>query len=317
MTTWPKISLVIPTINEERNIKNCLDSVFSQDYPKTKLEVIVVDDESTDGTLSIVRRYPVKILKNGFKHGEIGKMIGFRAAKGKYFMYLDADVELISKDFFKKLVLPLEDDSTIIASFTKEGTGSGSPAIERYLSFDSLQRDGLYQWLTPPVESTISQTYDNYFLCKYSPDRIPPSGRCLHRRQKLSSLTRAYEMFFELDFLKILVLNGLTDFAYVPQAVLYHHHVTSFSELLRKRRYNLTKVYRSHVKNGLYTWINWKNPFDIFKLGIWVIYANLFIPSLVTGIYKSIKYRDWAGLYEPIVNLIVTDTLLLTVLWEN
>ena len=124
-------------------------------------------------------------------------------------------------------------------------------------------------------------------------------------------------MFFELDFLKILVLNGLTDFAYVPQAVLYHHHVTSFSELLRKRRYNLTKVYRSHVKNGLYTWINWKNPFDIFKLGIWVIYANLFIPSLVTGIYKSIKYRDWAGLYEPIVNLIVTDTLLLTVLWEN
>ena len=101
MTTWPKISLVIPTINEERNIKNCLDSVFSQDYPKTKLEVIVVDDESTDGTLSIVRRYPVKILKNGFKHGEIGKMIGFRAAKGKYFMYLDADVELISKDFLR------------------------------------------------------------------------------------------------------------------------------------------------------------------------------------------------------------------------
>ena len=55
MTTWPKISLVIPTINEERNIKNCLDSVFSQDYPRSKLEVIVVDDESTDGTLAIVR----------------------------------------------------------------------------------------------------------------------------------------------------------------------------------------------------------------------------------------------------------------------
>ena len=39
-------------------------------------------------------------------------------------------------------------------------------------------------------------------------------------------------------------------------------------------------------------------------------------PSLITGIYKSFKYRDWAGLYEPIVNLLVTDLLVISLLFN-
>ena len=311
---WPKISIVIPTLNEEENIRKCLESIFCQDYPANKLEVLVVDDDSSDQTVKIAKKYPTRVLQNGYKHGEIGKMIGFRAAKGKYFMYLDADVELISKDFFKQLVFPLEDDSTIIASFTKEGTGENSPAIERYLSFDALQRDGLYQWLTPSVESTIVEVFPSYFLCKYRIDKIPPAGRCLFRRKELWDLTKGFEMFLELDFLKLLVIQNHVLFAFVPQAILYHHHVASLKELLRKRRYNLTNVYMSHVKNNLYTWVVWSNPFHLLKLGFWIIYANLFFPSLFTGIYKSIKYRDWVGLYEPVVNLLVTDLLIISFL---
>lgn len=314
MKSWPTISLVIPTINEEKNLKTCLESVYTQDYPKDKLEVLVVDDDSTDQTVKIAKKYPVKVLRNGHKHGEIGKMIGFRAAKGKYFMYLDADVELVSKDFLKQLVLPLENDQKIIASFTKESTGPNSPAIERYLSFDALQRDGLYQWLTPSVESTVIKSLPGYFLCEYKPDRIPPSGRCLYRHKELFDLTKNFEMFLELDFLKLLVMNNHLRFAYVPKAVLYHHHVVSFSELLRKRKYNLTNVYFSHVQNNLYTWINWNSPLHLLKLGLWIIYANLFFPSVFTGIYKSLKFKDWAGLYEPVINLVVTDMLCIAML---
>ena len=311
---WPKISIAIPTFNEEKNIKKCLDSIFSQDYPKDKLEVLVVDDDSTDQTIKIAKKYPVRLLRNGQKHGEIGKMIGFRAASGKYFMYLDADVELISKDFFKQLVIPLEQDIKIIASFTKEGAGPNSAPIERYLSFDALQRDGLYQWLTPSVESTIIKIFPGYFLCKYSVDKIPPSGRCLFRRKELWELTKGFEMFLELDFLKLLVIQNHRLFAFVPKAILYHHHVTSLKELLRKRKYNLTKVYFSHFQNKLYTWVDWKNPIQLVKLAIWVLYVNLFFPSLFWGIYKCFKYKSWVGLYEPFVNLLVTDMLIIEIL---
>ena len=54
----PKISIVIPAYNEEKNIKECIDSVFESDYRKDKIEVIVVDDGSTDNTLNIAKRYP-------------------------------------------------------------------------------------------------------------------------------------------------------------------------------------------------------------------------------------------------------------------
>ncbi|KKP80022.1 MAG: hypothetical protein UR81_C0036G0008 [Candidatus Levybacteria bacterium GW2011_GWB1_35_5] len=207
------------------------------------------------------------------------------------------------------MVTPLEKDKQVIASFTKESAGVESPSIERYLSFDSLQRDGLYQFLTPSVESTITQSFPDYYLCKYKTDKIPPSGRCLYRRKELLELTKSYEMFLELDFLKLLVINNHQQFAFVPQAVLYHHHVKSLKELIRKRKYNLTQVYFSHVKNNLYTWVNWNNPIDILKIIFWVIYANLVIPSVFIGIYKSIKHKDISGMYEPVINLLVTDML--------
>ncbi|MFT4024824.1 MAG: glycosyltransferase [Flavihumibacter sp.] len=52
------ISVIIPARNEENNIEHCLRSVASQDYPTALLEIIVVDDHSSDGTAEIVRAFP-------------------------------------------------------------------------------------------------------------------------------------------------------------------------------------------------------------------------------------------------------------------
>ena len=72
----------------------------------------------------------------------------------------------------------------------------------------------------------------------------------------------------------------------------------------------LNKVYLLREKR-LYQWFNLNKLTDIMKLIGWVIYSNLFFPSLVVGIFKSIKHNDLAGLYEPTVNLLVTDMLVI------
>ncbi|MCS6934317.1 MAG: glycosyltransferase [Chitinophagales bacterium] len=51
----PFVSIIIPTRNESENIQNCLRSIFAQNYPRDKYEVIVVDDYSTDATLRLAR----------------------------------------------------------------------------------------------------------------------------------------------------------------------------------------------------------------------------------------------------------------------
>ena len=58
-----KISIIIPARNEEENIAACLDSVCNQSYPKELFEVLVVDDHSTDTTVSIVKLYETKSVK--------------------------------------------------------------------------------------------------------------------------------------------------------------------------------------------------------------------------------------------------------------
>src|SRR3989339_1287218 len=53
----PTVSIIIPAYNESEYISDSLRSVLSLNYPKNKLEIIVVDDASTDNTLEIVKRF--------------------------------------------------------------------------------------------------------------------------------------------------------------------------------------------------------------------------------------------------------------------
>lgn len=309
-TQLPKISIIIPTFNEEKNIYRCLSSIFRQNYPADKLEVVVVDDKSTDRTAEIVKQYPVTFLISGKHHGEISKMIGFKKASGEYAMYLDADNELVGNNWFQKILKPLLEDKNIVGAFTWEGARNDASALERFLSFDPLQRDSLYQFFSPSIDSVLESKKRDYSVLKYEIGKIPPAGRCLYRRAEVAKLFNKFDMFLELDFLVLLVKNGYKHFAYVESAGLYHHHARSLKDLLKKRIYNLRKVYLARSQR-LYSWFNLKASKDVVKICVWIVYANLILPSLVIGLYKSIKEKDWAGLYEPVVNLFVTDMLLI------
>jgi len=54
MNEKPFISIIIPCRNEEKFIDKCLDSIIAQNYPKDKLEILIIDGMSEDGTRGIV-----------------------------------------------------------------------------------------------------------------------------------------------------------------------------------------------------------------------------------------------------------------------
>jgi cellulose synthase/poly-beta-1,6-N-acetylglucosamine synthase-like glycosyltransferase len=95
---FPKVSVLIPAYNEEKNIKKCLESVKNINYPKNLLEIIVVDDGSTDKTYEIAKKEGVKVYK--IKHSGKAKALNFGIEKcsGEYILILDADT-IIHKDF--------------------------------------------------------------------------------------------------------------------------------------------------------------------------------------------------------------------------
>lgn len=92
----PQISIIIKALNEQRRIAACIESALV-DAAALRAEVIVVDSLSTDDTVAIARRYPVRIVQFARKQ-DIGcgaaVQMGYQFARGRYLYVLDADMAL-------------------------------------------------------------------------------------------------------------------------------------------------------------------------------------------------------------------------------
>lgn len=89
----PLVSVVVPMYNDGRTIGLCLDSIYAQDYQP--LEVIVVDDASTDDSAASVSKYPCKLV-SAVSNGGPGatRNLGVQHASGEVIFFIDADMTM-------------------------------------------------------------------------------------------------------------------------------------------------------------------------------------------------------------------------------
>ncbi len=306
--TKPLITVLVPTYNSERTLRRCLLSLFKQNFPKDKVEFLLIDNYSEDKTLEIAQKYPVKILMSRVKDNLTSKMIALRKAKGKYFIYFDSDIDIVGQGWFRKMLKPLEEDSTIVASFCGFVAQKRDPALSRYLSYDTLQRDPVYRFFSPPVESTIVEKRHGYYLCEYENDKIPPSGLCLVRREALLKVwnLRKEKRYLELDSIARLVKAGFNKFAFVPSIGMHHPFVESLGDLLAKRIRNISRNFLHQPAPRDYRWFDIKTMRGWVTIFAWLFYANSIVLPLATGVVKSVKNRDLACMWEPLVSFAET-----------
>ncbi len=129
----PKISILVAARNEEKNIGRCLDSLLKLDYPVEKLEILVGNDASADGTAEILAKYAEK--HNHISTLNITSQLGKAAAKanvlahlakvaqGEYFYITDADIQ-VSQQWIKGLLAHQKASDGIVSGMTTVN-GSG------------------------------------------------------------------------------------------------------------------------------------------------------------------------------------------------
>lgn len=112
------VSVVITAKDEEKHIEKCLVSIGKQTYPKHLIEVIVVDNESTDSTKKIAQKY-TRLVFNYGPERSAQRNFGGNKAKGDYLLYLDADMTL-STGLVKECVKLCERNTDLVALYIPE-----------------------------------------------------------------------------------------------------------------------------------------------------------------------------------------------------
>lgn len=313
---FPLVSVIIPTYNAERTLPYCLQSIISQEYPREKVEVIVVDGGSRDKTREVAEKFGVdKIIENPYKGQEFGKALGVENAEGELIAFIDSDNVLPDKMWFKKMVKPFFDDSTIVGSeplmFTYRPT---DPYITRYISLlgcdDPLphilgNRDR-WSWVKKSWTDLHVKCFDrkDYIKVIFDPGKMVPTmgaNGFIVRKECLKRVK--YIPYIDIDVFYNLVKHGYRTYAKVKTSII-HLHASSITQYLRKKIRRL-QVHFQLKKYRTYPW-------HLSEKDIHKILMRTTIPSLaletIQG-YRNIPDKAW--LLHPIIPL---TTILIYVL---
>jgi glycosyltransferase involved in cell wall biosynthesis len=134
----PIVSAIITTRNEAKNISVCLDSIKGQTYKN--IEIIVVDNKSSDATKDIAKQYTDLVFDKGPERSA-QRNLGARKAKGGYVVFLDADM-VLTPDVINDCVSKIENSTSNIKAIVipEESFGAGywaaCKALERSFYFN-------------------------------------------------------------------------------------------------------------------------------------------------------------------------------------
>lgn len=84
-------SVIVPTYNRKTFVIKCVQSLLEQKFPKDKYEIIVIDNNSTDGTRQALKNYSINLLLEKKRSGDAARNKGIKKAKGKWLVFTDSD----------------------------------------------------------------------------------------------------------------------------------------------------------------------------------------------------------------------------------
>jgi len=138
---YPSVTILIPIKNVAKYIKECLDALMNQNYPREKYEIWLLDNNSNDGTLEIVANYPkdrVKVIQTGIDSPPIKYNKILPLIKSEVIGLVDGDAN-VDKEWLIKVVEPL-DDTKVAGACGIILTANKNKLIPRIIGYDLQDR---------------------------------------------------------------------------------------------------------------------------------------------------------------------------------
>jgi len=299
------VSVLIPTLNAERYLEECLRSIRGQDYPQHLIEIIVADAGSTDGTLELLKRFGVdRVVPNPSVTGEAARAILNQLATHDLILSIDSDNYLVGADWLRRMVQALQEDAAVFAAeplrwdYTR-----ADPPLNRYFALTGINDPislfmgnyGRFSYLTGKWTEMPhhEQRRDGYFVAELEPGHVPTMGaNGFLVRTKVLRENPSGEYYFDIDVVNELVAAGHRRVAKVDVA-LGHHFARDLASFRRKTRRRI-EDFLYWREQRRYPWLSsGRKPIVRF-----VLYTLLVVPLLWQAARGWSKVRDGAWLYH-------------------
>lgn len=297
---FPKVSFIIPTLNEEKNINRCLSAIRSQLYPQEKVEIIVADAYSKDNTRHIANEYDAIIIDNPEILHEHGKTRAMEKATGEILFFTDADNVLADNHWLTHMTKPYIDDPSIMGFLPQTVPAPDTNGIDTYLGYLCTEP---FTWFvyghatTPRDYGTLykpTKITNSYKLYQFPIDNHPLLGTAQGfgvnaKLFKRNAQTKGDDI---LAGINIIEKKGII--AYIPQAGIYHYHISDIGNYIRKYSWrvknNLQRVYK---ETGLVNRMKYHSFQRKIRMALFIPYAISILFPLIDSIRLSIKHHNF------------------------
>jgi GT2 family glycosyltransferase len=216
----PSVAIIVPVYNGAKSIGACLSSLLAQTYPSALIDIIVVENGSTDGSAAVAVEYPVRVLYCDERGPAAARNVGIAHARAEIVAFTDADC-VAAPDWLAQLVQAFADPEVGGVAGTVQGTRAGAEdwnLVQRFADQHATLRNfvsGRHEYL--PHIYTANAAYRRTVL-------EAVNG---FRREMLTGED------VDLSWRVQLAGYGVT---FAPRALIYHEHRTTLTDLTRQFR---------------------------------------------------------------------------------
>lgn len=301
------ISIVTPTFNSMRTLYLYLEAIISQDYPHEKIEIIIADGGSTDGTIQALEEYKAKcdiqinIFYNPLRTAEAGKAVGVRKAKNEIICLLDSDNIIPDSKWLSLIMKPFEENEIVASEPIEYTYRKEDSLINRYCALVGVNDPlciftGNYdrmcmitnKWTQMPREEIDK---GEYLSINFKADKIPTigaNGFFMRKEELLESFEGDY--LFDIDILYELFTKEPNLRVAKVKTGIIHLYCPDIKTFTRKQTRRIKDyIYFNNAKGRKYQW----NKVGKSKILLFMLCCILIIPLLVQAIIGFCRKPDF------------------------
>ena len=208
-------SVVVPVYNAENTIRDCIHSLLELNYPKEYLELIFINNASTDGTANILNQYSdkIKIFYEENRGAAAARNKGILNASGEVIAFTDSDC-IVEKDWLQNIVNPLKDEGIGIVG----GKILSKRPCNKIEEFGEVIHDHY---------KAINEFKPAYVITMNWASRLSVL-------KEVGSFDESFIRYYEDVDLSLRISQAGYRFVHKPEAIVYHENEKNFSGLFRE-----------------------------------------------------------------------------------